>query len=188
MSTTSTLNLVMIVRNEARCLQRCLDSVRDVVDAMVVLDTGSTDDTIAIARAAGAQVHRMPWPDDFAQARNAALSHSDADWNLVLDADEWLADGFDALLALKGQPPTFVGRLSVYSLTADPSAPQGQAVAPSWIPRVLPRGVRYQGRIHEQPVFNGPRTDLPVQVGHDGYLPEHMAGKGLRNQQLLKPP
>lgn len=179
------INLVMIVRNEARCLTRCLASARPWVDAMIVLDTGSTDDTVALAQAAGAQVHHLPWPDDFAKARNAALDLSQADWNLVLDADEWLADGAEALQALRDQAPTFMGRLSVCSLMEDKASPQGQTMAASWIPRVLPKGVRYQGRIHEQPLFAGPRVDLPVHVGHDGYLPEHMHLKGPRNQQLL---
>ena len=60
---------------------------------MIVLDTGSSDATREIARAAGAEVHEFAWCDDFAAARNAALAHSDADWNLILDADEWLAGG-----------------------------------------------------------------------------------------------
>ena len=67
------LAAVLIVRDEARCIARCLDSVRPWVDRMVVLDTGSRDDTIAIARDCGAEVSEMAWPDSFAAARNAAL-------------------------------------------------------------------------------------------------------------------
>lgn len=93
------LALVVIARNEARCIARCLNSAKDVVSRMLVLDTGSTDDTIAIARACGAQVHQAPWNDDFSQARNTALELADADWNLVLDADEWLESGTQALCA-----------------------------------------------------------------------------------------
>ncbi len=85
--------LVMIVRNEARCLARCLDSVRAHVDEMLVLDTGSTDDTVAIAERSGARVARFDWIDDFAAARNAALGWVDAPWRLVHDADEWMATG-----------------------------------------------------------------------------------------------
>jgi tetratricopeptide (TPR) repeat protein len=84
----------MIVRNAARDLPRCLESVRGIVDVMVLADTGSTDDTIAIARAAGAHVVSAPWENDFAKARNLALdalrSHTSADWVLTLDADEML--------------------------------------------------------------------------------------------------
>ncbi len=68
----------------------CLDSVKDFVDEIVVLDTGSSDGTVAIAEAAGARVEKLPWPGDFAPARNAALKFVNGDWVLVLDADEQL--------------------------------------------------------------------------------------------------
>ena len=80
----------MIVRDEAPTLAACLASVRGFVDEMVVVDTGSEDDTVAIAMAAGAVVHHLPWPGDFAAARNAALRWVKGDWVLVLDADERL--------------------------------------------------------------------------------------------------
>ena len=60
---------------------------------MVVLDTGSVDDTPEIAARCGARVAHFTWIDDFSAARNAALALTDADWCLVLDADEWLVDG-----------------------------------------------------------------------------------------------
>jgi len=84
------LSLSMIVRDGADTLAACLASVRDFVDEMVVVDTGSEDDTVAIARAAGAVVHHLPWPGDFAAARNAALGWVRGEWVLVLDADERL--------------------------------------------------------------------------------------------------
>src|SRR5262245_31354097 len=79
----SKLALVMIARDEARCIERCLASVRAHVDEMVLLDTGSSDGTPEIARAAGARVGSFAWCDDFAAARNAALELADADWSLV---------------------------------------------------------------------------------------------------------
>jgi glycosyltransferase involved in cell wall biosynthesis len=84
------LSLSMIVRDEARSLADCLASVADFVDEMVVVDTGSSDDTVAIAERCGAVVHRLPWPGDFAPARNRALELVAGDWVLVLDADERL--------------------------------------------------------------------------------------------------
>lgn len=81
----------MIVKNEAENLPRCLDSVKGFVDEMIVLDTGSTDRTIEIARSYSAKVTEFEWCDDFAVARNQALKHVTGDWVLVLDADETLA-------------------------------------------------------------------------------------------------
>jgi hypothetical protein len=65
--------LVLIARDEARAIERCLTSVRPWVDEMIVLDTGSVDDTPAIAARCGARVTHFAWIDDFAAARNAAL-------------------------------------------------------------------------------------------------------------------
>ena len=93
------VSLCMIVKDEEATLPDCLESVRDVVDAMIVLDTGSSDRTREIAEAAGAIVHSFEWGDDFAAARNAALQHVQTDWVLVLDADEVLVSG--AIPALK---------------------------------------------------------------------------------------
>src|SRR5215218_912766 len=112
------LALVMIARDEAPRIARALDSARPHVDRMIVLDTGSTDATVEIARGCGAVVHAFAWCDDFAAARNAALAHSDADWNLVLDADEWIEASADALSSehLPAAPARpFVGRVQVVS-------------------------------------------------------------------------
>ncbi|MCE2663793.1 MAG: glycosyltransferase, partial [Microcystis sp. 53602_E8] len=84
------LSLCMIVKNEAENLRRCLDSVKGVVDEMIVMDTGSTDDTIAIAQSYGAIVPSYDWRGNFSDARNEALKYVTGDWILVLDADEEL--------------------------------------------------------------------------------------------------
>jgi len=175
--------LVMIVRNEARCLARCLDSVRAHVDDMLVLDTGSTDDTTAIAARHGARVAHFKWVDDFSAARNAALALVDAPWRLVLDADEWLVSGSEVLAALRTSAPDHVGLINVDSRTRDDSGVVQHA--PSWLPRVLPRGVEYAGRIHEQPQSSLVHRKLDVLVGHDGYLPEQFSVKRGRNRALL---
>ncbi|WP_196514060.1 tetratricopeptide repeat protein [Nostoc sp. NZL] len=87
------LSLCMIVKNEAATLPKCLNSVRKVVDEMVVLDTGSIDRTPNIAQQLGAKVHHFKWCNDFSAARNAALKYVTGDWILVLDADETLTPG-----------------------------------------------------------------------------------------------
>lgn len=177
------LVLVVIARNEAHHLPRLLASVRPWVDEMLVLDTGSTDNTAGVAAEAGARVAHFGWVDDFAAARNAALALAGGDWHVVLDADEWLVSGGEALAALRTQAPEFVGQLRVDSQHDT----GGQAaVAPSWLSRVLPGHVRYAGRVHEQPQHQLPCLRLPVVVGHDGYLGPALASKAGRNAALLQ--
>ena len=83
----------LIVRNEARCIARCLESLRPHVDRMVVLDTGSTDDTPALAAAFGAEVHHLPWPDDFSAARNHVLDLADASAVRSEPRRQWTSTG-----------------------------------------------------------------------------------------------
>jgi glycosyltransferase involved in cell wall biosynthesis len=148
---------------------------------MIVLDTGSTDGTQQIAAGLGAEVSQFTWCDDFAAARNAALAHSDAAWNLILDADEWIEAGAEALADL---PPgrNFLGEVRIAS-RMDQAGVAGTGQA--WLPRVLPGGVGYAGRIHEQPVSALPRVRLALTLGHDGYTVENLARKGARNETLL---
>lgn len=176
------LALVMIVRNEAKNIARCLRSVKPYVNEMIVLDTGSTDDTAAIARKMGAKVRRFDWIDDFSAARNEALGHSNADWNLVLDADEWI-DGNAGQLSARvlGREP-FIGVVQVDN-RLDICGQEG--IATSWIPRILPRGVRYEGRVHEQPVSELPRCKVALKVGHGGYRDSELTLKKGRNIALL---
>jgi len=99
------LSLSMIVRDEAAQIEDCLRSVQGFADELVVVDTGSTDDTVARAQAMGARVEQIPWPGDFAPARNQALQWVQGDWVLVLDADERLRpEAWAPLRALMAQP------------------------------------------------------------------------------------
>lgn len=148
---------------------------------MVVLDTGSTDDTMEIARSCGAVVHQAEWTDDFSAARNLALDLANADWNLILDADEWIESGGDCLK----DPIRFSRSLGVVLVKSDFEISGEKSKGNSWITRLLPRGVRYEGRVHEQVVSSFPRKRLPLVVGHDGYAPSQMAAKRGRNLPLL---
>lgn len=180
-STTMVLALVVIAKNEERCIARCLHSARAFVDKMVLLDTGSTDSTIEIAQACGASVHQSPWGDDFSAARNTALSLADADWHLILDADEWIESGAEYLRSAMSAPALGIACIrNEYQLSGN------TALENAWIPRLLPKGVQYAGRIHEQPVSKLPRIRLPLVLRHDGYTPGPKQHKQGRNRRLLE--
>ncbi|GAB6152844.1 TPR domain-containing glycosyltransferase [Desulfosporosinus burensis] len=82
------ISLTMIVRNESAHLSECLESVKNEVDEIVIVDTGSTDDTVSIAQRYTPNVYSFPWNNDFSAARNFAIEHASGDWILALDADE----------------------------------------------------------------------------------------------------
>ena len=86
-----TLSLVMIVKNEEDVLGRCLDSVRHLVDEIIIVDTGPHR-TKEIAHSYAAKVYEYEWNNSFAEARNFALKQSSSDWNFVLDADEYVSN------------------------------------------------------------------------------------------------
>ena len=83
-----TLSVCMIVKDEAERLSRCLEPIYELVDEIIVVDTGSKDNTIEIAKSFGAKVFTHPWENDFAKARNYSISYATTDWILILDADE----------------------------------------------------------------------------------------------------
>jgi glycosyltransferase involved in cell wall biosynthesis len=92
MDATPSLSLCMIVKNEEFFLRRCLSSVKDYVDEIIIVETGSTDQTKAIALEFTDKVYDYAWQDDFSHARNFALEQASGDWILVLDADELVAE------------------------------------------------------------------------------------------------
>lgn len=96
--TETSCSAVLVVRDEAATLGDCLRSLRHLVDEIVVLDTGSTDDTCDIARDAGARVFTSRWLNDFSAVRNEASSHARGGWILSIDADERVVQGDRAVL------------------------------------------------------------------------------------------
>lgn len=179
-----TLGVVMIARDEAARIGRAIRSVRGLVDEVLVLDTGSTDDTVQRARAAGARVEHFAWVDDFAAARNASLDLATADVRLVLDADEWLAGGQEAAVAaLRDLPEGAAGAVVQRNAVL---AGGRETVTDVPLVRVLPRGARYEGRVHEQPAGYDGVVGTGLVLEHDGYLPDSNAAKQGRNERLLR--
>ena len=186
-----TLSLCMIVKNEEEMLTDCLASVKDVVDEMLILDTGSTDKTMDIARSFGATLHEMVWEDDFAKARNESIRHASCDWILWMDADERLLP--ESIPALKKLLKS-VRRATLYNIHIQNLKEDGQTFILSKSHRLFSNhfGLKFTGRIHEQVSpsaknLGGVEHDSTVMLYHLGYgFSDHRKDlKSRRNLQLL---
>ena len=189
----------MIVRDEEAVLARAISSVRDFVDEIVVVDTGSEDATIAIAEAHGARVGHFAWNDNFSDARNAALGLVTADWVLALDADEELEPATarylrEVVSAGVRHGGAICFALPVRSRWANPDGP-GESSTIHKGGRVFRRlpGVAWIGEVHETIAIEDGKTmayadaDAPTIV-HHGYAVsrEVLARKASRNVELLE--
>ena len=190
---TQRLSVCVIAKNEEKFIGQCLASVKGVADQLIVVDTGSTDRTVEIARQHGAEVSHFEWCDDFSAARNAALEQARGDWVLVLDADEELpVEQHERLKADLRNGKVIASRL--------PLVNRGQeAEGRSYLPRLFRNapGAYFRGRIHEQ-VFPsliavgkawGLGTGLgSAQLLHYGYAKELVSDRSKiqRNLRLLR--
>jgi len=172
--------LVVIAKNEEDVIERCILSALPFVSDVVVVDTGSSDKTIEIAKKCGANVHQFTWIDDFSAARNHAMGYCKTPWALVLDADEWVLNAGMDLLSMPA--PDFIGRLAIDSQF---NAGQELQTSRTMVSRLLPAHVRYEGKVHEQPISALPRRNVDIVIGHTGYLKERVAAKRGRNMALL---
>lgn len=182
----------MIVRNEEKLVGQCLKSVADVADELIVVDTGSTDETIPIARSFGAKVIEHPWSDDFSEARNVGLDQASGRWILFLDADERLvSEDIPQLRKVLKKPVHRAYFLTIVNLYGENEESASEHTFPSVrLFRNLPE-VRFTGRIHEtiMPAKKGETAGLlPVRIMHYGRLASVNKGKrkSERNMRLIE--
>lgn len=175
------LTLCMIAKNEERHLARCLASVRDLVDDIVLVDTGSTDSTIDIASSYGARVFHFPWQDDFSLARNHSLEQAHSEWILALDADESIAAcdhakiraqmASDALNAVTAYQRHYLAQGTVVGWQPGPGGYEEGKPYPGFFDvecRRLFRNrpwLRFQNRVHEELVSTDPAQPLAQTRG-----------------------
>ena len=197
----ATISLCTIVKNEEEMLPKCLESVKDFVDEIVIVDTGSTDNTVEIAKSFGARVLHFEWINDFSAARNFALDQCTTDYALVLDADEILYTedltkedflyNIEQLNNNIGLVPLHQA-MSVHSVLREIVDGKARMGTPVLLPRIVPvdTEVRYVGIIHESPQSLNKQHALIItslQVIHLGADPQwrESRNKSERNLELL---
>ncbi|MBX7148475.1 glycosyltransferase [bacterium] len=182
------ISLCMIVKNEEEVLSRALESVKGLVDEMIIVDTGSTDNTKDIALSYGARVYDYVWDNNFSNARNYSLSKAEGEWILVLDADEALSVSSHSLIReLLDTTPNRYFKLIQTNYITDTShihfqfnslAEEEAAGYIGYIEVPIVRlfknsaDIRYEGIIHEQiPVYKNMAglADTSIRIHHYGF-------------------
>ncbi|KQL52988.1 hypothetical protein AN964_05330 [Heyndrickxia shackletonii] len=181
-----TISLCMIVKNEEKHLEKCLQSVKNCVDELIIVDTGSNDKTLSIAKKFGAKTFFYKWNNDFAEARNFSIQQAKMDYILIMDADEWLDEKVDLQEVLNNEKDYYMVRIKNETSS-------GIGILHSAI-RLFKNniGLQYFGKIHEHLNIGDESLTLTNDNGnvllyHVGYKNETYKEKGKheRNLKLL---
>ncbi|WP_415944924.1 glycosyltransferase [Selenomonas montiformis] len=179
-----------LVRNEAAQLRRSLQSIQGQVDEILVVDTGSSDDSVKAAEEYHARILRYPWQADFSKARNFALEHLQGDWVVFLDADEYVSP--ETASHLRGIIEAQPAEVDLLLVRRRDVREDGSEMLSLYVPRIfrIRPELRYEGRIHEELRQNGqtirgiaavPQQDLLlIHTGYAGVLGREKAERNLR--------
>ncbi|MGQ3480902.1 glycosyltransferase [Paenibacillus sp. TY11] len=180
---SKTIALCMIVKNEEQFLRRCLDSVKDIVNQIVIVDTGSTDNTIDIAREYTSEVYSFEWINDFSAARNESIKYATTDYILIMDADEYLDTNSNLQKDIATEKDWYF--LKIHNVLS-----QGRQIAHIAV-RLFAngKGLSFQNRLHEHLNILAEGKTYSNGLGesvlhHTGYTDEIMEGRDKKNRNL----
>lgn len=182
-----------IVKNEAKNLAKSIKSLKNQVNEIVVVDTGSTDNTIVVARKLGARVYSFPWQDDFSKARNFALSKAKGDWLILLDADEYFTAKTAGNIRQVIRQAKQADGLLIQMVNYDVDKAEIQDYF--YQLRIVrnQQGLHYEGKIHEELKLSEGKSmnffRIPpemLEIYHTGYASSVSRQKLERNLKLLQ--
>jgi tetratricopeptide (TPR) repeat protein len=184
------ISACLIVKNEEQHLARCLESIKGLVDEIIVVDTGSTDATVAIAERFGAKLGYFEWCQDFSAARNASLALATGNWILWIDADEEITPESAKSFRQASIRPQFGGyNIEIVNFVDDRDSGNTFVHCPIRLFRNLP-GIEFVGSVHEQVVPSIDQLGLPwarldnAQILHSGYRPSEVEAKGKQERTV----
>jgi glycosyltransferase involved in cell wall biosynthesis len=193
-----TVSLCMIVRNEEANLGHCLQDAADLVDEIVIVDTGSTDRTREIASRFGATIHDFPWRDDFSAARNESIRRATGQWIFWLDADDRIEEDERRKLAalfrhLKTLDPALPVAFAMECRSSDGDGRRQTGASSTHVRLFRNDGsIAWTGRVHEAPQVLDPSrpiglSNTDVVIEHTGYRdPLVLWRKSNRDLRLLQ--
>lgn len=185
----------MIVKNEEDNLDRCLKSIQGIPDEIIIVDTGSTDSTVEIAKKYTSKIYFYEWNDDFSAARNFSISKASGDWILLLDADDEIDDKYKEQIKELTEDTSV--HLYCFKTLSFLNENDIENVNININPRLFQNkpGYRFKGKIHEQLliVIKEINPDavvkvLPIEIYHYGYLDTNVKNKHKteRNMKLIQ--
>lgn len=179
----------MIVRNEEEFLPRCLTSLRDIADEIILVDTGSSDRTLDIAGQFGCRIYHYPWNGDFSAARNESLRHASGEWIFVIDADEEVpAEEIKKIRDCLDNPRHDIMSISVYNKSPETGRISSFLPSVRFFRRRLE--LSYQGIVHNRLALPSdiPVTRCDITLYHYGYdqSREKLEAKRARSRELLE--
>ncbi len=188
------LSIGMMVKNEEKNLEKCLQSLepllQEVSSELIIVDTGSEDNTVQIARKYTEKVYFHPWNDDFAAMRNITISYAKGEWFFVIDGDEVLENPRGIINFMNSNKNTkYNSGIVLIKNYLSENDKLNTAIA--FTPRLFRRDKDfcYRGKIHNQPIYKGPTAEIKATLLHYGYIntdKELMEKKFVRTSALLK--
>lgn len=183
-----TLSIIILCKNESRCIKRCIDSIYSEIataDELIVVDTGSTDDSLDIvSHYSSIKLFHTPWEDDFAKVRNYALTCANNDWIFFIDADESLSSS--SLHILK-EYLSIIDWMGLQSIVVAPTIINSDSSVARGVRRILRNNSRfhYTGKVHEELRLDDCNLGTDVKyisfdniiLNHDGYDPDIVSKK-----------
>lgn len=180
----NTLSAVVIVKNEEKVIRRCLESIKNLVDEIVIVDTGSTDQTVEISREYTENIYFFQWCDDFSAARNFGKEQAKSLYILNIDADEYIDTSKISEYTEWVQKKININKAyitKIHNFTDDSKVVEHIAI------RIASRNLDYTGAVHEEIIANDVGIS-PIELYHTGYLESTRKEKqkSERNLKLLK--
>ncbi|MBD3276574.1 MAG: glycosyltransferase [Candidatus Marinimicrobia bacterium] len=184
------ISACLMVKNEEEMLPGCLDSIKEFVDEIIIVDTGSEDNTVQIADSYGAKIYHHPWEHDFSKHRNQSISYANGDWFLMIDADERLQTLNSSADEIKRKLAKLDTDVHAVLITMRDYRRDGELKLSWKVSKLFRNGVdvKYEGIVHNQPVIKGKMVDSDIVINHYGYdlSQERMDKKFERSNSLLQ--
>ncbi len=188
------ISICMMVKDEEKNLDRCLKSIKPLIDndvaELIVVDTGSKDNTIKIAKNYTDKVYFHSWSNDFSSMRNITISYAKGEWIFIIDADEELENPYELIKALEQKDINDYNTIIINVKNLAQPNDKNQYTANA-SPRLFKNdgSFKYEGAVHNQPIFKLPCISTNVSLAHYGYIMQDkllMEKKFKRTSSMLK--